>query len=207
MTNDLKRSVVEALKEHQEKPEDTETVLDVAVHGNGNIVSGHHSSNTIIKTEKVVHRPHVTVTPGIGCITSEQGAILYRLVHEIGALETIARKEPRNYGSIWNAVNKLCGVTTYKEIPAEKYSKAEKYLRQWLGRLSSTKTAKKSDPGWRKRKLAYIHTNVKQLNCDDKLRVLLRDKYGVKSLTEVSDDDLAVIYSAVASWKQTAAQK
>jgi len=202
MTDDLKTKVAVAIKENAHQTERKDS--SVSVNGDGNIVG---NGNIMVKTEKIVHRPRVTVTPGIGCITSEQGAILYRLVHEIGALEAIARKKPQHFGSIWGAVNTLCGVSAYKEIPSEKFSKAEKYLRQWLGRLSSTKTAKKSDPGWRRRKLAYIHTNVKQLNCDDKLRALLRDRYGVESLTEISDDDLSAVYSTVASWKQTAAQK
>lgn len=198
----LTSKISEALKENAHRMEGTNS--PVSVNGDGNIVG---NGNILVKTEKLVHRPRVTVTPGIGCITSEQGAILYRLVHEIFALETIARKKPQYLGSIWHAVNTLCGVTSYKEIPCEKFSKAEKYLRQWLGRLSSTKTAKKSDPDWRRRKLAYIHTNVKKMNCDDKLRNLLRDKYGVESLVKISDDDLGAVYSTVASWKQTAAQK
>jgi hypothetical protein len=199
--DDLTKKVARALKENTDKQKQVDLTPVVAVNGDGNIVG---NGNVMVKTEKVIYRPRVTVTPGIGCITSEQGAILYRLVHEIGNLETIARKEPQHYGSIWKAVNKLCGVTSYKEIPVEKFSKAETYLRRWLGRLSSSKTAKKSDPGWRKRKFAYIHTNVKQMNCDDKLRTLLRDRYGVESLTKISDDDLAAVYSIVASWKHTA---
>jgi len=204
MTDDLTKKVAKAIKDNTEKLNQSEQAMEITINGDGNIVG---DGNVVVKTEKIVHKHRVFVTPGVGVINSQQAAVLYKLVHEIAHLEEIARKTPRQFGEIWRAVNTLCGVTSYKEIPLEKYDKAENYLRQWIGRLSSTKTAKKHDAGWRNRKLSFIHININKLKNNDKLRKLLKDKYGVASLTELSDDDLVDVYFTVASWKQTAKEK
>lgn len=94
--------------------------------------------------------------------------------------------------------------SSYHLIRAEHYESATKFLRTWIGRLSSAKSAPRKDPDWRKRKYAYINVNVKQLGAADKLAGLLSEQHQVDSLGKLSDDALAAVYQVVANWKRQA---
>jgi hypothetical protein len=91
---------------------------------------------------------------------------------------------------------------SYHLIRAEDYTRAETFLRQWIGRLSSMKSAPTKLPDWRRRKYAYIHANVKQLDAEARLRALLHDGYGVDTLVALDDAQLAAVYQSVAGWKR-----
>lgn len=84
----------------------------------------------------------------------------------------------------------------------EKSTKAETYLRKWIGRLISAKSApKKIGNSWRKGKYSYIHTNVKQFGLEVWFREYLQERYCVGGLTELSDDQLKNLYNTIARKK------
>ncbi len=156
-----------------------------------------------VKFETIHTQHHTTkvvaeVKPGIEHITEEQAAKLIELVNEIVELEQKHRKQPRQHRSVWAALNSHFSVTRYRLIPLGSYDKAEKYLRQWIGRLSSQKSAKKTDNyEWRKRKYAYI-----KINSDPQwLDSYLNQRFNADSITQISDDDLDKLYRAVAAKK------
>jgi hypothetical protein len=165
----------------------------------------------VIANEPVhIHMPPATpapkikviIDPGPDCIDDEQKAHLKALVAEVIRLEGLLKRNPRTFGAVWTAVNAKCKASSYHLITQASLPKAEKFLREWIGRLSSAKSAPSKDANWRNRKYSYIFTNVKQLHADDALRAYLKSRFGSESLKGVSDADLDAIYHLVAGWKK-----
>lgn len=144
----------------------------------------------------------VVVQPGDGCIDEPQKAQLKMLVTEVVRLEGLLKRTPKTFASVWVAVNAKCKASSYHLITQENYPRAEKFLREWIGRLSSTKSAPAKDGNWRNRKYSYIFTNIRKLDADVALRQHLQTRFGNDSLKGLSDDDLMSIYSLVAGWKK-----
>ncbi|EFA27725.1 putative DNA-binding protein, partial [Haemophilus influenzae HK1212] len=119
-------------------------------------------------------------------------------------LEKAVKQKPKSFQAVWSSLNRHCGVTAYRLIALQDYEKAELYLRKWVGRLNSSKSApKKVGNQWRKTKYSYIHTNVKQMGIEPLLRQHLQEKYSAGSLTDLSDDQLTKVYQFIAGKKRT----
>jgi len=201
---DILKLVKPAPKKAATRKKKDEPPSITVIGSNGNAI-GNNNTVQNIKTEKVVHRPKVTVIPGHEVITEEQAVIIRNLVLEIGELEKLHKKKPLSYQAIWNATNKKGGVTQYRLIPIDKFETVKKFLWQWRGRLTGTKSApKKDNAAWRNRQYAYIKINVKQLGLENKLVDLLSNKFGVESLTNLDDKQLRSVYLSVSGWKQAA---
>jgi DNA-binding XRE family transcriptional regulator len=171
--------------------------------GSASVVQVAHSGSTVnmVTTQKHVTNTRAEVKPGDDHITESQAAKLTALVGEVSKLEESVRKSPKSFRSIWAALNAHCGVTRYRLIPLEDFPKAEKYLRTWIGRLSSTATAPVADnEAWRKRKIAYIKINTK--DDPDWLAAYLKKTFKADSLTYLDDPELERTYRAVASRKR-----
>lgn len=178
------------------KPDDPQ---GINVKGDGNIIG---NNNTYVRTEKLTHNVTAEVRPGEEHITEEQAAAIKRMVNQIVELEAVTKRNPKSHQAVYGALNNRFKVTRYRLHKREKWPEIESYLRQWIGRLSSTASAKRSAPDWRKSKYSYIKINVRQLGLEDKLNELLLSRYGVASIKDLSDDDLEVVYRTVAGWKQ-----
>ncbi|MDO8933603.1 MAG: hypothetical protein Q7U97_14510 [Rhodocyclaceae bacterium] len=149
-------------------------------------------------------KPRVVIQPGPEHIAEGQRVTLQGLVDEVVRLEAVARREPKAHQSVWRALNARMKASSYHLILAADYVRAEKFLREWIGRLSSTKSAAKKDPDWRKRKYSYIFVNVKQLDKGKALDDLLNDRYGGASVKDITDEELTAVYQTVAGWKRSA---
>lgn len=175
---------------------------------NSNVIYGDKgiiNSGTInnIKTEKYTTKTKAIVEPSKIHISEDTARRLQDLVKEIVDLEQKLKNNPKSFQAVWASLNKHCGVATYRLIPIEKTDKAITYLRKWIGRLSSSKSApKKVGNEWRSKKYAYIKINTKGL-LDEWLRDHLLQKYGVESITELNDVQLQKVYQSVASKKRT----
>lgn len=183
------------------------------VEGSGNYVAGRdinhtethvHHCETVNLNLTAPPRIKLVVQPGPQHIGEAAKATLKRLVDEIVKAEKAVKRSPKGYATVWKA---LCGkmrCTSYHLIAAERAGEAETYLRQWIGRLSSAKSAPVKDPDWRKRKYAYINVNIKQLDLVERLTWMLAADYQVGSLSALSDEQLATVYQIVAAWKRSA---
>ena len=147
-------------------------------------------------------RIKVVIQPGPEHIDQKKAAALKSLVIEVVRLEKLVKKSPKGYATVWNALTARCKTTSYLLILDVDYPKAEKFLREWIGRLSSAKSAPAKDANWRNRKFSYIFTNVKQLDAEQALRVRLLERFGRESMKELPDADLDVVYQWVAGWKK-----
>lgn len=180
--------------------------MSQSVHGGtGNVVTlvtGNGSTVNNISTPKHVTRTIAKVEPGVKHITDSQRVVLQGLVDDIVELEKKVRKSPKGYQSVWRSLNSHCHASQYMLITIENYDKAEKYLRQWIGRLNSSASASVADNDtWRKRRYAYIKINTSTKSDEEWLLVYLQKNFNVASLADISDDDLEKIYRMVVSRK------
>lgn len=191
--------------------DNTSTPTQQNVEGsNNNVIYGEKgiiNSGTInnITTEKYTTKTKAVVSPDERHISEETARRLQDLVKEIVELEQKVKAKPKTFQAVWASLNKHCGVTTYRLIPIENAEKAVSYLRKWIGRLSSSKSApKKVGNEWRSKKYAYIKINTKGL--ESWLKEHLQTKYSVGSITELSDDQLDKVYRSVSNKKRQASK-
>jgi len=167
----------------------------------GNIAVVNGGTVHQVHTQHHVHKTIAEVKPGEEHIDDGQASALQMLVGDVFSLEQKLKAQPKTKAAIWASLNAHCGVPKYRLIKREDFTRAEKYLRQWIGRLSSMASAPVKDgDSWRKRKYAYIKINAK----DDPTAV---DKYIARnfkatSLTELSNDELEQVYRYVAGRKK-----
>jgi transcriptional regulator with XRE-family HTH domain len=174
----------------------------VSINGSTNVI-GIVNGGTVnqIKTDKHVTTVKAEVKPGDEHITQEQAATLTALVNEIVELESKLKQKPKTHRSVWGSLNAHMNVTRYLLIPAIGYEKAEKYLRQWIGRLNSMSSAPVKDgDAWRKRKYAYIKINSK--NDPASIERYIAKNFSASSLSDLSNDELEKVYRYVAAKKR-----
>lgn len=178
--------------------------IQPAVHvsgGSANVISLNHGPITMIATQRHVTTTKAEIKPGDDHISETQAATLTALVNDIVEIEGKLKQKPKTHRAVWGALNAHCGVTRYRLINFDDFDKAEKYLRQWIGRINSMATAPVKDgDAWRKRHYAYI-----KINCKDDptwLDRYLAKSFGISSLTELDNDQLERVYRAVASRKR-----
>ncbi|RRW89176.1 helix-turn-helix domain-containing protein [Pandoraea apista] len=169
----------------------------------GNIAQFRDVTGTLnmIHTQQHVSRTTAKVSPGDEHISQQQAAVLTGLVKDIVRLEAQLKEKPKSIRAVWAALNANRKVTRYLLIPAADFPKAEKYLRQWIGRLNASASAPKTDnDGWRKRRYAYIKINTK--DNESWLVGYLRDNFNVDSIALLGDEELETVYRTVASRKR-----
>jgi hypothetical protein len=175
-----------------------------AVHvsgGSANVIALNHGPITMIATQRHITNTKAEVKPGDEHISEDQAVTLTALVGDVVELEAKLKQKPRGHRAVWGALNAHCGVTRYRLIAHGDFPKAEKYLRQWIGRLNSMASAPVKDgDAWRKRHYAYIKINSK--DDPDWITRYLAKTFGATSLTELSNEQLEKTYRAIASRKQ-----
>lgn len=172
--------------------------LPLTISGNSNVVG---NNNTVFNT--TTYRPKVRIDyhPDERHITPDQAAKLKHLVSEIVETEHYIKQRPKSYGAVYSALNQHFKVITYVLIAREDYDLAERYLRCWLGRLSSARSAPRKDPHWRERRRKYIFANTKG-EMDERRRTYMLERFGTDAFTALDDSQVEQLYRVVASWKR-----
>ena len=185
------------------KPVATPSITINVGNGDGD---GNGIGNTIIKTEKVTNKTIATPKPGDEHITEAQVRKLHDLKDEIIKLEALGKRDPATPQRVWGALNREMRVGAMRMIPAAKYRAAEKYLQSWIGRLMDGKTVQKKAAGTvESRRIAYIQTNMKKLNAEERVRDYMEKHFGVRSLKDLPGAEaLEKVYRYVASVKKEA---
>jgi hypothetical protein len=191
---ELKAKVIELFQNSaQDNPAAT------TVTGNGNIVG---NGNFVVRTEKIIHKTIVRPEPGLEHITEDQAASLQRLVKEVVDLEEKVKRQPKGYPAVWRSLNARMKVASYRMIPFSKYPSAEKYLRNWLGRLNSSKSAPKKNGNWRNQRYRHNHAVAKKYDLYDKMRAYMLDKFDAQSQRDLDNTELDQLYRRMAAWKR-----
>lgn len=129
---------------------------------------------------------------------------LHDLKDDIVKLEAVGKRDPATPQRVWGALNKAMGVGAMRMIPAEKFRDAEKYLQTWIGRLMDGKAVVKKAPTIvESKRIAFIQTNMKKLDVEDRVRDYMEKHYQVRSLKELPDlAALERVYRYVAGIKK-----
>lgn len=165
---------------------------------------GNGIGNTIIKTERVTRRIIARPVPGDEHINEAQVRRLHDLKDEILKLEAIAKRDPATAQRVWGALNAKMGVGAMRMIPLAKFKAAEKFLLSWIAQLTDRPTVKRKAPETvEKKRITFIQTNMKKLDCEEKVRDYMEKHFGVRSLKELPDlDALERVYRYVAGLKK-----
>ena len=166
--------------------------------GNGD---GHGIGNTIIKTEKVVHKPKIQVKTGDGVVTAEQKARIQQLVKDWISTHDAVKQTKLTPAAAWSITNKQAGVNSYHEIPAEKFDKIEKWLLKQIALVNAMPSAKKKSSTWRATRIKGIQSRCNELGMQVKRKEYMKKYFGKDSLTMLSDDDVEKVYRWVMSQK------
>lgn len=202
---DKKAVIIDLMKAAAKKPAKPRQKGVSAVTISGNHGDGNGIGNTIIKTERVVTRTIAKPQPGTDHITEDQVAKLHALKDQIIQLEALAKRDPATPQRVWAALNRKMGVGAMRMIPAVKFAAAVKYLQTWIGQLTDRPAVQKKAPdAVAKRRITYIQTNMKKLDCETRVRDYMEKHFGVRSLTELPGADaMERVYRYVASIKKT----
>lgn len=187
------------LRRPRKKPDLPFSITVTAGDGDGNGIG-----NTVIKTERVTHRTVATPKPGEEHITEAQVRELHDLKDDILKLEAAGKKNPATPQRVWAALNKAMGVGAMRMIPASKFGAAKKYLQTWIGRLMDGKAVqKKAASTVESKRIAYIQTNMKKLDIEERVRDYMEKNYQVRSLKDLPDmAALERVYRYVAGIKK-----
>ncbi len=107
----------------------TEDRLDHASHVVGGLL------RDVSQTKKDVAEITRRVAPGTP-ITEEQAGDLQQRVKALAMLLTEATPGKNHFQAIWGELNRRCGVSGYRNIPASRYAEVVKLLEDWHTRAS-----------------------------------------------------------------------
>lgn len=168
---------------------------EVSASGDGNIVAGR---DVHIKTERIIHRPRIVVTPGDGVVDAGQKARLKELIGRWVALDAVvSRIGPISWASAWSALNRKMRVNSYHELPTEKFLVACKFIEQNIARLNRTPTARKRSPTWRMSRVRAIQARCTQMGIQEWRHRFMVERFGKASMTDLDNGELEVLYNAV----------
>lgn len=198
----MKEELLKQLQQQLLNAEPDPTTGGIVITINGNNGEGHGIGNTVIKTDKVVHRKIVKVKTGDGTITAAQKARLQRLVKQWVELYNQLHQKPKTYASAWSAVNRRAKVNSYHEIKEEDYAAVEQWLIKQIGIKNAMPSAKKKTTDWRSNRIKGIQSRCNELGIQEQRKAYMKKTFGKESLTLLSDDDVDRVYRWVMSKKK-----
>lgn len=191
MDDDKKSNVIDLFKSASKPNRIVRSKPTIAVNGDSNIIG---DGNTVIKTEKIIHRPKVEVKTGDGVVTSEQKARLQQLVKDWMVARSSVRKSELSYGAAWSSVNKKAGVNSYHEIPSAKFKLVETWLLKQIAIINSMPSAPAKSTQWRSSRIKGIQSRCTELGIQEKRKAYMLKTFGKDSLTLLSDADVDRVY-------------
>lgn len=191
MDDDKKSNVIDLFKSASKPKRAIGSKPTISVNGDSNIIG---DGNTVIKTEKIIHRPKVEVKTGDGVVTSEQKARLQQLVKDWMATRSSVRKSELSYGAAWTSVNKKAGVNSYHEIPSTKFKSVETWLLKQIAIIHSMPSAPAKSTQWRSSRIKGIQSRCTELGIQDDRKKYMLKTFGKDSLTLLSDADIDRVY-------------
>ena len=196
---DLKASLSSATPEPAPNIDAPTPALHVVINGGKDVqvVNGNNTVNNY-HAEKPP-RPTVIVQTGIGVIDTQQKRRLLDLRDDVVA--TSQAGTPKTPGSVMGALNKHMKVSSYHEILAVDFKKAEKWMQRHIAIKTSLPSASKKLPDWRNRRIGAIHARCKEKGFEAWRITHMKKKFGKESMIDLSDSDLESLYRSVMSKK------
>lgn len=203
MADELKKKIVDALKEHGQKPrrsrKQTIPAGSMFINGNGNVQAGGDVNINTRKIQRVAAPP-----TGPEHITKEQAYKLSELVKKACELETKTGKEQaKSRPAWWSKLQNRYRVPSYHFIPCTLGEDAISYMQQEIAKLRP-KLRRRDNEAWRKEHYSGIWARAKQLGYDKAwVYGLVEEKIGkkIESLTALGEQDLKKLYTIIMAKK------
>lgn len=191
--DDKKKKVIDLFKKNtkpkpvvRRKPKPT-----IEINGHSNIVG---DGNTVIKTEKIIHRPKVTVAPGTDVISEAQKVALLTLRGEWIAVHDSVKQKKLTIAAAQGRINKQAGVTSYHLIPVAAYDSLIKWIKKQIALVHAMPSAPAKSTAWRSSRIKGIQSRCNELGIQDKRKAYMLKTFGKDSLTLLSDADVEKVY-------------
>ena len=158
----------------------------VRIEGDHNIVG---DGNTVIRTEKVVHKQ--VSPPPPGSITPDQAQTIRELLAEWKTVHDRVKKTPLTWASAWERLKKKFRVNSYLNIPSSKFEEVVNWLRARRAEIDNMKSAATKDPDWRARQIAYIKARCKnQLGNEYAYVPYITSRFSKTTLADLTNEEL-----------------
>lgn len=165
----------------------------------GQIVGGDVHNHTYAKGPA---RPKIVVQPGVGVVTEEQKAAITALRAKWMALHAEIKKKPMTDSAAWIKINRAAGVTSYHQIPMERYDLVIKFIKQEMAKLRAMPSAPSKDDDWRQSRIRAIKARcTNQLGDPGAYKAYIRKAFSAESLTDLATDELRKTYSHIMAKK------
>lgn len=182
------------------KPRRRRSTPGHTITGNGNVIGDGNTVNYY--HEPPVVQKKVYVKTGDGVLTATQKAKINDLFKDWMGARDAVRKSTVEIRSLRAAFNKYMSVNSYHEIKQEDFDKAIKWLQRQMGIVNSMPSAASKNPNWRKSRYTSIKAKCNEFDGGiERQKKYITEKYGVKSLTELTDEQLESTYRHVRGWR------
>lgn len=176
----------------------------IYVNGNGvaagQIAGGDIHNHSYAKPPRA---PKVTVKPGDGVLTEDQKFAITTAREEWMLLSATLKKKPLSHAATWSMINKFIGVTSYHQIPAERFSDVMDFIKREIATLRSMKSAPAKDKAWRASRITAIKARCSnELGDPESYKAYIQKSFGVTSLASLSTDQLQRTYSYIMQKKR-----
>lgn len=172
----------------------------VEINGNSNIVG---DGNVVLHSPRIEKK--VVVKTGDGVIDAAQKAELRALIDQWVKARAAVRRGESTHAMAWSAFNNRFGINKYAELPMERFGEARRWLLKQIATIASMKSAPRKMPGWRQSRMRFIKAACKNdLGDPECYKPYIRERFGVESLAQLTDDQLQKTYLHIAGRKQRA---
>jgi len=180
------------VKEIKKKKKNPNVDKSIKIGNNSNVFA---NNGDVYQNTRVTKKVVIQKEPDD--ISEEQAAEIKKIVDDIVKYETsVTDKIIRQcYWNTWTALNRRMKVTSYHKIKKFQFEKAKKYLISYKGRLKRQFKPVSSEQFKRDRYTA-IYTAAKNNHglTETEIKDYLYEHYQVKSLKDLSLDDLEKVY-------------
>lgn len=168
---------------------------------NGDGVAAHQIAGGDIHNHSYARapaRPKIVIQPGVGVITEDQKGTITALRAEWLSLHAAIKQKPMTDATAWIKINKAAGVTSYHQIPLERFDQVVAYIKVEMAKLRGMASAPSKDDGWRKAKIGAIKARSKnQLGDPDAYKPYIKKNFKADSLTALSTEQLRKTYTYI----------
>lgn len=168
----------------------------------GQIAGGDIHNHSYAKPPRA---PKVTVKPGDGVITEDQKFAITTAREEWMRLSETLKKKPLSHAATWSKINRFIGVTSYHQIPAERFGDVMGFIKREIAILRSMKSAPSKDKTWRASRITAIKARCNnELGNSEAYKAYIQKNFGVTSLASLSTDELQRTHTYIMRKKKRA---
>lgn len=166
----------------------------INISGMGNVIG----SNNIVHIQPPQQvKKKVIVKTGDGVINATQKAKLQGLIRDLKDTHSQVKKSELSWGAAWSKVIIPLKVSSYHEIPGERFEDAAKILQIEIAKLKNMNSAPKKVKNWRASQIKAIQARCNERGLQDWRKEYMVTHFGQSTMTKLTDKEIQILYRAV----------